>query len=400
MRGRILVIDHRTPTPDQDSGSASTFAYLQILAGAGFDVTFAPAGLDACRPLFAGAAPARDQDAGEAPVWTSLEQVVRHVRAALRRCCCSIGPPIASQVFDLARRVAPAGEDRLSSGRRAFPADGAAGGIDRRAGRGRGGADHARHRARPDRAGGCDDRGEHPRAVDPARARCPTRRCIGSRSCASRRRRARARAGISFAAGLRCVSTAPGRREPGPRQDVLFIGGYEHLPNVDAVQWFVREVWPLIRARGGSHRFVIAGAKVPAEIAALAADDIEVRGWVAELAPLFAACRLSVAPLRYGGGIKGKIVSSLSYGVPVVASSIAAEGMELQHEENILVADTPRDYRRSGHPALGGRRAVAAAVAQRAPGLHRQVLASGRSSERACRARRAGAALTRRLDLR
>jgi glycosyltransferase involved in cell wall biosynthesis len=137
---------------------------------------------------------------------------------------------------------------------------------------------------------------------------------------------------------------APERPEPGSGRDVLFIGGYEHLPNVDAVLWFVREVWPLIRARGGSHRFVVAGSKVPAAIAALAADDIEVRGWVAELAPLFGACRLSVAPLRYGGGIKGKIVSSLSYGVPVVASSIAAEGMELQHEQNILVADTPHDF--------------------------------------------------------
>jgi glycosyltransferase involved in cell wall biosynthesis len=132
-------------------------------------------------------------------------------------------------------------------------------------------------------------------------------------------------------------------QDPGGRRDMLFIGGYEHLPNVDAVLWFVREVWPLIRARGGAQRFVIAGANVPAEIAALAADDIEVRGYVPELAPLFGACRLSVAPLRYGGGIKGKIVSSLSYGVPVVASSIAAEGMELQHEESILVADTPHD---------------------------------------------------------
>jgi glycosyltransferase involved in cell wall biosynthesis len=135
----------------------------------------------------------------------------------------------------------------------------------------------------------------------------------------------------------------PDPHDPAGRRDVLFIGGYEHLPNVDAVMWFVREVWPLIRAKGGAHRFVIAGAKVPGEIAALAADDIEVRGYVPELAPLFAACRLSVAPLRYGGGIKGKIVSSLSYGVPVVGSSIAAEGMELQPEESLLVADTPHD---------------------------------------------------------
>jgi glycosyltransferase involved in cell wall biosynthesis len=124
----------------------------------------------------------------------------------------------------------------------------------------------------------------------------------------------------------------------------VFIGGYEHPPNVDAVLWFVREVWPLIRSSGFAHRFVIAGSKVPPAIAALAADDIEVRGYVPDLAPLFDACRLSVAPLRYGGGIKGKIVTSLSHHVPVVATAMAAEGMELRHEEDILVADTPADF--------------------------------------------------------
>ncbi len=125
------------------------------------------------------------------------------------------------------------------------------------------------------------------------------------------------------------------------RRDFLFIGGYAHLPNVDAVLWFVREVWPRIQAKGYVDRFIIAGSNVPAEIAALASDRIEVRGHVADLASLFGASRLSVAPLRYGAGIKGKIVSSLSYGVPVVASSVAAEGMSLRHEEDILVADDP-----------------------------------------------------------
>jgi hypothetical protein len=66
-----------------------------------------------------------------------------------------------------------------------------------------------------------------------------------------------------------------------------------------------------------------------------------VRGYVDDLPSLFATCRLSVAPLRYGGGIKGKIVTSLSLGVPVVATSIAAEGMDLRHDDSVLVADDP-----------------------------------------------------------
>jgi O-antigen biosynthesis protein len=133
------------------------------------------------------------------------------------------------------------------------------------------------------------------------------------------------------------------RRDPSlqRRSDVLFIGGYEHRPNVDAVKWFVRDVWPVLQSRNFPHRFVIAGSNLPEEIAVLASDRIDIRGHVDDLARLFAACRLSVAPLRYGAGVKGKIVSSLSHGVPVVATSIAAEGAGLQHGKTILVADTP-----------------------------------------------------------
>jgi glycosyltransferase involved in cell wall biosynthesis len=72
---------------------------------------------------------------------------------------------------------------------------------------------------------------------------------------------------------------------------------------------------------------------------------------------LFASCRLSIAPLRYGGGVKGKIVSSLSYGVPVVATSIAAEGMGLRHDHDVLIGDEPDTMadaivRLYGDPAL------------------------------------------------
>lgn len=73
----------------------------------------------------------------------------------------------------------------------------------------------------------------------------------------------------------------------------------------------------------------------------LASDQFEVRGYVEDLAPLYSACRLSIAPLRYGAGVKGKIVASLSSGVPVVATSVAAEGTGLRHDETVLIADTP-----------------------------------------------------------
>jgi len=123
------------------------------------------------------------------------------------------------------------------------------------------------------------------------------------------------------------------------RKDVVFIGGFAHPPNADAVKYFIGEVWPILRRAGFLHRFVIVGSSMPEDINAMASDDIIMRGYVEDLSDVFGRCLLSVAPIRYGAGMKGKVVTSLSYGVPCVATTIAAEGSGLVHRENILVAD-------------------------------------------------------------
>ncbi len=140
------------------------------------------------------------------------------------------------------------------------------------------------------------------------------------------------------------VRDIPGRSETlwEDRRDIVFIGGYQHPPNIDAVLFFVRDVWPHIRASGFSGRFIIAGSQMPDEITALAADDIIVRGFVPDLSDLFSACRLSVAPLRYGAGMKGKVITSLSYGVPCVGTFMAFEGTHLVPGREILVEDDPK----------------------------------------------------------
>ena len=122
------------------------------------------------------------------------------------------------------------------------------------------------------------------------------------------------------------------------RKDIVFIGGFAHPPNVDAVHHFVSDVLPLLRQSGFPGRFVVAGSDMPYEIERLASDDIIVRGYVSDLKDLFGNCRLSVAPLRYGAGMKGKVVTSLSYGTPCIASEIAAEGSGLVHTENVMVS--------------------------------------------------------------
>lgn len=123
------------------------------------------------------------------------------------------------------------------------------------------------------------------------------------------------------------------------RRDIVFIGGYQHIPNVDAVQYLVTEIMPLLRKQLPGVRFYAVGSNPPADIQALAAEDVIITGFVEDLTPLLDKMRVSVAPLRYGAGIKGKIGTAMAVGLPVVATSLAAEGMLLTDGENILVAD-------------------------------------------------------------
>jgi hypothetical protein len=141
---------------------------------------------------------------------------------------------------------------------------------------------------------------------------------------------------------LPIVRPIPGRRRPyGARADIAFIGGYRHPPNVDAVFYFLDHIWPRVRARLPGVCFQIVGADAPASIRSLSRDGVVFRGYVAELGDALDNVRLTVAPLRYGAGQKGKIVSSLSYGVPVVATSVAVEGMRIDDGVQALVRDDP-----------------------------------------------------------
>lgn len=123
------------------------------------------------------------------------------------------------------------------------------------------------------------------------------------------------------------------------RCDIVFIGGYQHPPNVDAVQYFVAEIMPLLRSRLPNVHFYVVGSNPPAEIQALASEDVIITGFVEDLEALLDKMRVSVVPLRYGAGIKGKIGSAMAVGLPVVGTSLAAEGMSLTDGENILIVD-------------------------------------------------------------
>jgi len=130
------------------------------------------------------------------------------------------------------------------------------------------------------------------------------------------------------------------------RKDIAFIGGYQHTPNVDAVMYFVENIWPKVKERIKGVKFYIIGSKPTVEILALPEhdEDIIVTGFIESLDPYLDNIRLTLAPLRYGAGIKGKIGSSLSYGVPCIASKVGAEGMGLTHGENILMSSEENNF--------------------------------------------------------
>jgi glycosyltransferase involved in cell wall biosynthesis/SAM-dependent methyltransferase len=129
------------------------------------------------------------------------------------------------------------------------------------------------------------------------------------------------------------------------RKDMLFIGSFPHKPNVDAALYFAREVFPLIRAKLPNAIWHVIGNDPPPEVQALAhVPGIRVHGFVKDLEPIFSSVRLSVAPLRYGAGIKGKLGTSMAFGAPAVGTTIAVEGMGLVDGEHVLVADVAQAF--------------------------------------------------------
>jgi glycosyltransferase involved in cell wall biosynthesis len=126
------------------------------------------------------------------------------------------------------------------------------------------------------------------------------------------------------------------------REGVCFVGGFRHPPNADGIRWFVDEAWPLVLREAPGAKLYIAGSHMPAEVRDLGRrPGVEAVGFVADIADFLDRRRVSVAPLRYGAGAKGKVAESLARGLPVACTPVAAEGMGLEPGSNVLVGDTP-----------------------------------------------------------
>lgn len=125
------------------------------------------------------------------------------------------------------------------------------------------------------------------------------------------------------------------------RKDLLFVGGFGHPPNEDAVLWFAQNVFPKILKEYPDIKWYIVGAKPPESVQGLADEHIIVKGFVSdeELDDLYSRCRLDVVPLRYGAGVKGKVLEAIYNQIPLVTTSVGAEGLSKEEDAYWMVDD-------------------------------------------------------------
>src|SRR5277367_587177 len=127
------------------------------------------------------------------------------------------------------------------------------------------------------------------------------------------------------------------------RSGMLFLANFDNPANRDASDWMLAEIWPRIRGQIPTVELALVGNNLPAELGATEKGVSRV-GYVADLDPIFAKCRVALSPVRFGTGIKTKNLAALAHAVPLVTTTIGADGMALRHHETALIADAPREF--------------------------------------------------------
>lgn len=319
-RRRALVVDNYMVTPDKESGSLRMWNLLAILQGLGFKVTFAAANLEAPQPYVS-----QLQGRGIECLYRPYVRSVKHHLATRGR---SYDLVILSRA-DAAAAVMPSTRRYCPNARIVYDT------VDL-------------HFLREERlAELTGDRLMRRAAAQRRRQELALIEASDAALVVSEVERdlLRAqlpRARIHLVSNIHEVHARASAFEA--RRDILFIGAFAHPPNSDAVRWLAREILPRVWLELPDLRCHVIGADPPADIRALAGPRLNIHGYIPDVVPFFQNCRLSVAPLRYGAGVKGKVNQSLSYGLPVVATSPAVEGMNLVDGESVLIADDPADF--------------------------------------------------------
>jgi glycosyltransferase involved in cell wall biosynthesis len=140
-----------------------------------------------------------------------------------------------------------------------------------------------------------------------------------------------------------CPGQLPGQEKPL----VVFVGAMDWEPNVDAVNYFCAEIWPKVLARVPGAHFRIVGRNPDRRVRALAGPSVEVTGRVPSVVEHLREAAVVVVPLRVGGGTRIKIYEAMAVGKAVVSTTVGAEGLDVQHGQDIVLSDQPEDFAES-----------------------------------------------------
>lgn len=129
------------------------------------------------------------------------------------------------------------------------------------------------------------------------------------------------------------------------RNNIIFVGGFNHSPNVDAVIWFKQNIFPKILEKNPNIKWYIVGSNPTEQVLNLASDNIIVTGFISdeELEALYLECRLAVVPLRFGAGVKGKVIEAIYHKIPLITTNIGAEGLSTK-EDAMIICDNADDF--------------------------------------------------------
>ena len=309
----VLVVDHRVPTPDRDSGSLRMFTMIESLREIGCRVTFLPDNREAFWPYTRDLQrlgvevlyPPVDLGAEIAALGPNLSLVL------LSR------PHVASRWLDLVRELAP-------NARVAYDT------VDL----------HWLREARRVALNGSTSPGIELKSAALRELELALIRATDTTLVVTEAEREQVRLDVPDADVRVLPNVHPLSARVAPfdaRAGLLFVGGFEHTPNVDAVLTLVNDVMPLVWRENPELRLTVVGADAPPEIRALASANVRVPGWVPDLEPLLSSALALVAPLRYGAGLKGKVTQALAAGLPVVTTPIGAEGLDASDGEQLLI---------------------------------------------------------------
>ena len=324
----VLVIDHRVPMWDRDAGSLRILRIMEALIGIGARVTFMPDNLTELKPYTRSL-----QRLGIEVLYGHLD-INAELAAIGPRLSAAIlcRPHATSHWLDTVREFAPAATvvydtvdlHWLREARRGAVGDslGALGGDN-----GNPNLDRISPKAKA------------LRQLELAMIRATDATIVVS-DC-ERRQVERDVPGAKVLVVPTVHDVEPHVSPPADRSGVLFLGSFEHVPNVDAAVRLVKEVMPAVWRELGDVPVTVVGSSPPSEVQALISARVDVTGWVKDLQPLLERSRLMAAPLRFGAGLKGKITQCLAVGLPVVTTAVGAEGLDARDGETMLIADDP-----------------------------------------------------------